>query len=430
MARIRKQRDLIVYVGTSKVGQLTQAPNRAITFRYSQNWLSSDHPFPISLSMPLSDRIWAGESASNYFDGLLPDDRTSRERIARLKKADSTSVFDLLTVVGRDCVGALRLLTEDTDPGEIEKMRYRPVDEKEITRRLASLQTNPLGLDSTDDEFRISIAGVQDKTAFLRTNDQWNLPYGSTPSSHIFKTAIGKNAFGADFSDTPWNEWLCLTLCKALGLETANVDVKLYGGQPILVVERFDRIWRDGTLHRLPQEDLCQALGFPPERKYQSEGGPDIRQVMKLLNGSSRSYEDRLSFMKTQVIFWLIAGIDGHAKNFSIFLSPLGFQLTPLYDVMSVLPYRQFPLQKVKMAMKIGREGQYRINYILPRHFYQTAEVVGLLKEDMDTIFSDLIERLDDALSEVSTVAAEIGVPGSTSSPILEKMLVRANLIQ
>ena len=430
MAKKRIQRDLFVYVGTSKVGQLTRAPNGAISFRYSQNWLSSDSSFPISLSMPLSDRTWTGASANNYFDGLLPDDRTSLERIARLKNAESTSAFDLLAVIGRDCVGALRFLTEGTDPGEIERMRYRPVDENEIERRLASLQTNPLALDSPDEEFRISIAGVQDKTAFLWINNQWHLPYGSTPSSHIFKTAIRENAFGADFSDTPWNEWLCLTLCKTLGLETAKVDVKFYGDQPILVVERFDRIWRDGFLHRLPQEDLCQALGFPPERKYQSAGGPDVRQVMNLLNESTESYEDQLSFMKTQVIFWLIAAIDGHAKNFSIFLNPDGFRLTPLYDVMSVLPYRQFPLQKVKMAMKMGRKGHYRINYILPRHFYQTAEVVGLLKEDIDTIFSDLIGRLDDALSEVSTTAAEIGVPESTSSPILEKMLVRANLIQ
>jgi serine/threonine-protein kinase HipA len=429
VGRKRQGRVLDVYVGSSKVGHYSRAPSGATAFRYDPDWLTSDRAFPISLSMPLSDRVWSGEVASNYFDGLLPDDRTVREKIAARAHAESASIFDLLAVIGRDCVGALRFVPEGLEPGDPTKMEYRPVTDDEIAARIASLATNPLGLRADEDDFRISIAGVQEKTAFLRVDEQWQLPLGPTPTSHIFKPAMKEGPDGADFSDTPWNEWLCLVLCRALGLETATAEVQLFDDKPVIVVERFDRTWQEGVLYRLPQEDLCQALGVPPLRKYQSDGGPGIVDVLAFLNGAIAPYEDRLAFMKTQVIFWLLAAIDGHAKNFSIFLTPGGYRLTPLYDVMSAAPYREFPVQKVKLAMSIGDKGYYRLNQIQLRHFYQTGQKTGLREQDMDSIFSDLATRMDDAIAEAATMATDAGMPESTSSPILAGVNKRAGMI-
>jgi serine/threonine-protein kinase HipA len=203
----------------------------------------------------------------------------------------------------------------------------------------------------------------------------------------------------------------------------------MFDGKPVMVVERFDRTWQDGVLYRLPQEDLCQSLGIPPMRKYQSDGGPGVVDVMSLLNGAIAPYEDRLTFMKTQIVFWLLAAIDGHAKNFSIFLAPAGYRLTPLYDVMSAAPYPQFPIQKVKLAMAIGDKGYYRLNQIQLRHFYQTGKKAGLNKQDMDNIFSDLSTRAEDAIAEAESLATDAGVPESTTGPILEGVQKRAGLI-
>lgn len=329
MGRKRQRRVLDVYIGTSKMGQYARAPNGAVSFRYAPDWLSSDRAFPISMSMPLSDRIWSGVGASSYFDGLLPDDHAIREKIAAREHAESAGVFDLLAVIGRDCVGALRFVPEGADPGDPNRKAYRPLDEQEIASRLANLGSNPLGLHTDEDDFRISLAGVQEKTAFLWIDGQWQLPLGATPTSHIFKPAMKAGPGGADFSDTPWNEWLCLRLCRALGLDTANVEVHKFDGKPVIVVERFDRSWQDGVLYRLPQEDLCQALGVPLLRKYQSNGGAGILDIMAFLQGAVAPYKDRLIFMRAQIVFWLLAAIDGHAKNFSIFLTPGGFRLTP-----------------------------------------------------------------------------------------------------
>ncbi|NNJ96999.1 MAG: type II toxin-antitoxin system HipA family toxin, partial [Gammaproteobacteria bacterium] len=197
MGRKRQARVLEVYVGTSRVGRYTRAPDGATAFRYDPDWLSSDRAFPISLSMPLSDRIWSGEGAASYFDGLLPDDRTVREKIAAREHAESAGIFGLLAVIGRDCVGALRFVPEGADPGDPTRMDYRPVSDDDIAARLAALGTNPLGLYAVEDDFRISIAGVQEKTAFLWSDNQWQLPLGPTPTSHIFKPQMKEGPNGA-----------------------------------------------------------------------------------------------------------------------------------------------------------------------------------------------------------------------------------------
>ena len=430
MGRKRQKRVLDVYIGKSKVGQLMRIPNGAVSFRYDLDWLSSNIAFPISLSMPLTDRVWTGGSALHYFDGLLPDSHAMRQKIATQKEAESTDTFDLLSVIGRDCVGALRFLPEGHDPGNLTKMSYRPVNEDEITTRLASLHINPLGLNLDEDDFRISIAGMQEKTAFLWVDNQWQLPLGTTPTSHIFKPAIKESLTGADFSDSPWNEWLCLTLCRAFGLEAAKADVHHFDNKPVIVVERFDRVWRDDVLYRLPQEDICQALGFPPNQKYQSDGGPGMKEIFELLNSTIAPYEDRRTFLKSQILFWLLAAIDGHAKNFSIFLTPAGYRLAPLYDVMSVAPYPEFPIQKTKMAMSFGNKSYYRLSQIHPRHFRQTGKNAGMHALDTDDILSELIDRKDKAVAEAEALAVNTGVPDSTSEPIFDGLMKRFTIIE
>ena len=75
---------------------------------------------------------------------------------------------------------------------------------------------------------------------------------------------------------------------------------------------------------------------MPSDRKYEADGGPGIRTIMGLLLGSSRADDDRRDFFKTQILYWLLCAIDGHAKNFSLFLEAGGgYRLTPRYDVLS-----------------------------------------------------------------------------------------------
>lgn len=108
-----------------------------------------------------------------------------------------------------------------------------------------------------------------------------------------------------------------------------------------LSVTRFDRrLASDGQwIIRLPQEDFCQVLGVSPGLKYESDGGPGIVEIMTYLLGSVHPEQDRATFMSAQVVFWLLAATDGHAKNLSVYLLPDGaLRLTTLYDILSVYP--------------------------------------------------------------------------------------------
>ncbi|HIJ26466.1 MAG: type II toxin-antitoxin system HipA family toxin [Gammaproteobacteria bacterium] len=404
--------------------------NGATQFQYDESWLHHKNSFPISCSMPLSNEIFSGSTVEYFFSGLLPDDQDIRETIASRESAESANIFDLLVVIGRDCVGALRFLPQGSPSDEME-MRFTPVSDDKIAQKLENLGNAPLGNDQdSENNFRISIAGMQEKTAFLQMEGKWCTPLGVTPTSHIFKTAISNKPNGADLSNSPWNEWLSLLLCENLGLPSAKSEVKYFNRKPVLIVERFDRMWVDNTLYRIPQEDLCQALSIPPNRKYQSDGGPNIQDVMELLNSSITPLEDRCKFMKAQIVFWLLGAIDGHAKNFSIFLKHSGHELTPLYDVMSAAPYSQFPIQKMKLAMAIGNKNYYKIQQIQLRHFYQTAQKAHLAKENMDEIVNELSNSVDQALSVGNKACNEKNAPGSEVEPILEMLAKRAKIIR
>ncbi len=177
-----------------------------------------------------------------------------------------------------------------------------------------------------------------------------------------------------------------------------------------LVVERFDRRYsRDETwLMRLPQEDMCQAMGIAPANKYESDGGPGIKTIMELLNQSSNQQQDRDNFYKTIVLFVLLAATDGHGKNFSLFIEPAGrWRLTPLYDIMSVHPLianGQLQERKAKMAMAmLGKNRHYLLNEILGRHLLDTAKQAKFSTTRARQIIQAMFEQLDSVIAQVST---------------------------
>jgi serine/threonine-protein kinase HipA len=174
----------------------------------------------------------------------------------------------------------------------------------------------------------------------------------------------------------------------------------------MLVVERFDRAWaKDGRLIRVPQEDFCQALSYPPSRKYQDQGGPGIGQILDLLKGGDTPAADQKSFLKAQILFWLIGATDGLAKNFSVFLGPGGsFRLTPIYDVLTAQPSldtRQIERKQMKLAMIVGDSRHYKIDEIKGRHFIQTAERAGLPKSIATDPLEEVAEAADTAMKTI-----------------------------
>ena len=409
MARARVRIPLDTYLNGRLVGKLKREGSGAIDFTYAPSWLQWRNTFPVSISLPLREDRYIGAPVLAVFDNLLPDSEAIRRRLAERAGATGYDAFNLLAAVGRDCVGALQFLPEGNAPAPAGTIDARPVTDAQIADILSDLGRSPLGI-GEDQDFRISIAGAQEKTALLRWKDAWHLPRGTTATTHILKPQIGQLPNGIDLTNSVENEYLCLKLAAALGLPAANVEIIDFAGKRALVVERFDRQWtRDMRLLRLPQEDCCQALSVPPSRKYKSEGGPGMRDITALLKGSDTPEVDLQIFFKAQIVFWMLGATDGHAKNFSVRLAPGGrYRLAPLYDIISTQPSldaKQIRKNQMKLAMAVGDNRRYAVDTVLPRHFLQTTKVCGLSAKNVKTTIDELLDagasRIDKALQEL-----------------------------
>ena len=433
MARRRTRIPLKVYLNSRLVGRLRRQASGAIEFQYDPSWLSWENAFPVSLSLPMREDRYTGNPVIAVFDNLLPDSDAIRRRLAERVHADSSDAYGLLAKIGRDCVGALQLLPDGVEPGPAGTVEGRPVDEEYIARKIGNLTATPLGVDE-DEEFRISLAGAQEKTALLFWNNKWHVPHGTTPTTHILKPQIGMLPNGIDLTHSVENEYLCLKLTEAFGLHSAKIAIADFKDRRALVVERFDRRWTaDNRLLRLPQEDCCQSLSVPPTRKYESDDGPGMGAILELLKGSDEPEADRRFFLKAQIVFWLLGAIDGHAKNFSVFLQPGGrFRLTPLYDVMSVQPAfdaGQLRRNQMKFALAVGDNRHYVIHEIMPRHFVQTAAKSGIPASVVQTIFDELLQAAEVTISKVMS-DLPAGFPQALADSIISGLRARLRLIE
>jgi len=414
MARRAKTQTLALWANGTYVGRWTVSARGGMELQYDPAWRASAVGRPLSLSLPfgLGDEPLKGPAVEHYFDNLLPDSLAIRKRVAERFRTGSVEAFDLLSAIGRDCVGALQFLPEGAAPEGHERVEGVEVDEAAIERHLLEVVTPDRfgAARDPDDDFRISLAGAQEKDAFLRWNGRWMKPRGATPTTHIFKLPLGLvGGRQADFSTSVDNEWLCLKLLAAYGLPVPEAEIASFGQQRVLVVERFDRVVSaDGQrLLRLVQEDFCQATGTSPLVKYEAEGGPGLDLLFNLLQQSVDAERDLRTLMASQLLFWMLRAPDGHAKNFSIQLLPGGrYRLTPLYDVMSAYPVmgdgpNQWSPRELKLAMAlVGKNRHYEVERIQRRHFNSTAKRFGY-GETAEPLIQELIERTPVVIDEV-----------------------------
>lgn len=441
MGRPAQARSLAVWMNGERVGTWSMPRRGAQVLTYDDTWLNSSRFRPLSLSLPaaLGATVLTGNAVESWFDNLLPDSEAIRRRAQARFQAASISAFDLLAAVGRDCAGAVQLLPPDQEPIGIHSIDARPLSDQEIGQRLRAVTAAPApgSLGPESDELRLSVAGAQEKTAFLWHNEQWCLPLGSTPTTHIFKLPMGIIGEGQiDFSSSVENEWLCSRLLMAYGLPVASTQMARFNGERCLIVQRFDRRLHSSGAYwlRLPTEDCCQATSTPAASKYESSGGPGMVAIAELLAQSS-ARSDLATFFKAQVLFWMLRAIDGHAKNFSLFLNPGGrFRLTPLYDVFSAWPVigrrsGQWPQQKLKMAMAwLGdKDRYYKPLEITGRRMLLTAKRLGLA--DAEAILAELIAQTPAVVRALHS-QLPAGFPQAVADPVLSGLQSSASQLQ
>lgn len=369
---------LAVWLGGKLVGGLDQLSDGTLSFHYDDAYRTGPRPTPLSVSLPLTRRTHPHDTIFPWLDNLLPDNDAVRARWAAEFDERRPTPFALLSHMGADCAGAVQFLAPDATP--TDDGGFSPVTETDIATHLRALHRDDSAWTFEFSGGRWSLGGQQGKFAMSRRDDQWGIPTGSAPSTHIVKVGISHLAA----SDAA--EFVTMRAAAHLGLQVAGVELMRFEDQSAVVVERFDRRSAPGAWppDRVHQEDFCQALGLSRFQKYQADGGPapaDIAGTLGEVISARRIEAARRALADATLFNWLVAGTDAHAKNFALVHIGGASALAPLYDLMSavlVLDSREV-FYKGKLAMKIG--GEYGLRRI---GWHQIEKAADELQVDKD----------------------------------------------
>lgn len=405
---------LVVILDGAIAGTLTRLPQGRLRFDYDQAYMRRSDATPVSLSMPAQVTSHPDTVVAPWLWGLLPDNEAVINRWSRHFHVSSSPFALLGTPIGEDCAGSVRF----APPDQADRLLTRPGDvawltDDQVAQRLRDLRedsTSWLGRSFTG---QFSLAGAQAKTALLRKDGRWGVPSGSIPTTHIVKPAV------SGFDDHDLNEHLCLDAARRAGLLAVRTAVEHFGEESAVVVDRYDRVIRGEQILRVHQEDLCQALGVPPSRKYQNEGGPSPRDIVGLFRRAMppRVADDAVwRFADALIWNWFVAGTDAHAKNYSVLLAGNQVRLAPMYDVASALPYGTHE-KKLSLAMKIG--GDYKIHPERNR-WPRAAKEIGVDPDLLVARVGQIGSVIVDSFADAATAPAVRGLRRTLPSALVD----------
>ena len=411
---------LIAIVRNQKMGELVYDGKKdLITFRYEDDWVSSDEAFALSISMPIVRREHADKVVRPFISGLLPDNSEILEKWGRRFQVSARNPFRILYHVGEECAGGVQFVKPERAESWIAGKAADRIDwitREELEDRLRELLQDHAATRREHDRGQFSLAGAQPKVGLYYDdeNERWGVPEGETPTTHILKPNEGR------YANHDQNEHFCLTLAKHLGMVVAQTRVEVIGDIPTIIVKRFDRLPYEGKMIRVHQEDSCQSLGFSPLQKYEKEGGPTAGNIFSLIRDySSMPQKDEFRFLDALIYNWLIKGTDAHAKNFGfLFAAGSQIRLAPLYDVASYIPYEE-PKQerKVRLAMKIG--GEYSWWKIGPQQWQRAAKEWKL---DQDEVTARIVKIAAKLPGAIAATCKEFETGGIQPGKVIERL--------
>ena len=399
---------LYVYFNGDFAGILTKE-NKNISFTYDNLYAEKTTTLPLSASLPKQKESFSSDITESFFQSLLPDEGI-KKAIARILQTDETNTFRILEELGGDCAGAIYFSKKQLDTNYSLQHEYRKVNDEDAYTILSSLKKRPLYIGEED--FRVSGAGAQSKLVACIFDNTLHLPLNGTPSTHIIKPNID------GYENTTYNELFCMKLARLCGLETPECFIKTLNREPYYVVARYDRELIGTNYTRIHQEDFCQALGILPENKYESDGGPSLKDCFNLLQKIGISGKGKIDFLDRIIFNYLIGNTDAHGKNFSILYKNRKAELAPCYDLLCteiISPfYNNGEHNKVKMAMKLGSK-KYMISKVTRENFEKLTDISGFRKDyilkRVDAMCKKIIPNaklLRDSLNEHSNTESPV----------------------
>ena len=385
-------KQLSIYAEEHLVGHLNEGDANGMSFIYAPNWLANPDAVPLSPELPLADQVFHGDHVSSFFENLLPEGDVL-EFISKAAHISSGNIFDLLERFGGDTAGAFSILPEGMLPSD--QPHYLPVTPESILQWFDRSRGIPLDL--SGEQARMSLSGAQDKmTVFIDANGNISIPLGAAPSSHIIKPSLQHRH---DIPNTAINETMIMMLAHHIKLDVA--EVRYVAELGAVVINRYDReIGPDGRLHRLHQNDLCQVLGIPSGKKYESEGGSPLKTCFQAaLERSVQPALDKKRLIEWVIFNVLVGNMDGHAKNLSLITIGKRTKLAPFYDLVCTTVY---PNLSKKLAFKIG--GENRPRWLMLQHWDRFAEETATKPQFVRKVMANMIQRIELALPGVTAM--------------------------
>lgn len=413
---------LIALLDGHKIGHVLQDRNGQFVFVYMDEWRERQDAYPLSLSMPLTAAQHSHDPINAYLWGLLPDNSRTLDHYGRLFGVSPRNPAALLAHIGADCAGAVQFAPPDTIDSLLTAIATPQVEwltEDQVASELRTVRAH--GIPGTDAATvgQFSLAGAQPKIALLEEDGRWGRPMGRTPTNTILKPP------SPEFHGFAENEHFCLELANALGLAAVRSRVRRFHDEIAIVVSRFDRDKLGDVYRRIHQEDVCQALGVMPTRKYENDGGPGAQEIIRLLRDSShKPLDDVERFVSALALNWIIAGTDGHAKNYALLHAAGGAtRLAPFYDIASYLPYAEAPLHRVKLAMKVG--SQYLVRKIDRSHWEGLAKSISVQPATLTQQIEGIVEAVATTVPAIRDGAIEEGLDPATIQLLADRVLDR-----
>lgn len=352
-------------------------------FRYTKDWVQNGG-FAISQRLPLTTAEFQVEAAGvvqQFFANLLPEGGV-RTRAVRDHKIPDTD-FDLLRAIGGDCAGALSILAIDRKP--TSEGQYDLLSEEKLQKLVSQRGLSHVGV-SQNNRPRFSLAGAQDKCPVLIRDEHFHMPLQEAPSSHILKFEI------PGYKNVPAYETFTTMLALSVGLPAVDVQFRRLKGKSYVCIARYDRHQdEDKKIHRLHQEDFCQALGYGYQYKYQEDGGPTFARCYRLVQDASTDPAiDSQSLLRWQIFNVLAGNSDGHAKNLSLLYSKEDqTRLAPFYDLVCT---RAVSRIDENMALSVG--GQRNPRIIRLQHWETEAQDCGIRPRFLQGLVKDSAHQL------------------------------------
>lgn len=358
---------------------------RHIQFRYADTYLAQPHAIPLSASIPLTDRPLEHARVENYLWNLLPENPRYLDALARqFRIASLYDPLEILRAIGEDTPGALSFYPHGHTPATGGELI--PLTDTGIARDITWLRSA-----APATRTRLSLAGYQPKTAYTKIGDTFYRPTGTLASTHIVKPEMPQDTHLQEI------EHILALTARGCHINAPRTSIRTFNDVTAFITERYDReILPDGRVKRLHQEDLLQAVGLHPSRKYQRDNGPGLATLIHTVKQLCPS--DEKATWQLAAFNVAVGNADAHAKNYSFLITPDGHRLAPAYDLISLAPYPQYTQT---LAMKIGRQDHYQSvtmrdwEYAATRAHSDPKLVTSWVEEILDTLPAALTRTLN-----------------------------------